>query len=140
MSVSARSDRGRCNKKAESESAPLHRCSRCPAAQFYYGPKAEGDSQQESEIADRGTRRDWSRHNAVVGDVRELLLHDVGDSVAPDDRAVLGLADVANLAVGVVEPTARVLRIRDDFNELVRGDRRLVIKGGRVGSATHVAE
>src|SRR5258708_5058291 len=47
------------------------------------------------------------RNDAVVGDVRKQLLHSVRVSVRANDAPLLSVADIADLAVGVVVPRKR---------------------------------
>src|SRR5205807_3090514 len=73
-------------------------------------------------------------HDAGLGGVRPLLLHRPGLAVAAGDRALLAVADVADLAVVRVVPGERLaddggepdLRVGHRLDQLVRGDRGLV--------------
>src|SRR5215469_11733029 len=70
-------------------------------------------------------------YDAIVGDVRELLLHRVRHTVPADDASLLGVADIADLAVVLVVPGKRRredgrqsdFAVSDCLDHLVRGDR-----------------
>src|SRR5258708_36936498 len=101
----------------------------------------------------RSLRCGWGRGfgrrpgtDATVGEVGELLLDDVGLTVAADDACLLPVADVAYLAVVAVVPCQRRredarqpdFAVGDGFDHLVRSDRGLVPKWG-AGAASGVA-
>src|SRR5206468_7341403 len=90
------------------------------------------------EVAARGCLG----HDAVVGNVAELFLHRVGDAVPTRDRALLGVADVTDLPVGLVVPRERWrvdrgetdLAVGDGLDHLVGGDRGGVLEVGSIAA------
>src|SRR5260221_13492420 len=85
--------------------------------------------------------------DAGAGQVRELFLNGVGFTVSAEDRPLLPVADIADLAVAVVVPSKWRLEeicqpyfaVGDRLDHLVRRDRSVIVKGGGAVAASGVA-